>query len=277
MNEWQDRLPLLVAECATSWNLVLGERLGGDTEAFVIAVTCRGRPCVLKLNPPDPESELEADALRCYAGLGAARLIESDRQRGALLLERLTPGGSLWTVADEADADAVAAAVLAELWLAQPAVGFRPLADAAAEWAALLPPLWRSLGRPFPRRLLDLALAAARELPASPQHSVLLHQDLHGGNILRDGDGWRAIDPKPLVGDAAFDLASLLRDRRPELAVDPDPAGRVRRRFRRLTALTGVDRERARGWGVLHALAWGVDTDGADPVMVACAEWIAAA
>jgi hypothetical protein len=33
----------------------------------------------------------------------------------------------------------------------------------------------------------------------------------------------------------------------------------------------GLDRERARLWGIVHALAWGVDADGADPEMVACA------
>ena len=33
----------------------------------------------------------------------------------------------------------------------------------------------------------------------------------------------------------------------------------MRRRFDALTESTAVDRERARGWGIVHALAWGMD------------------
>jgi streptomycin 6-kinase len=41
--------------------------------------------------------------------------------------------------------------------------------------------------------------------------------------LLDDARGWLAVDPEPLVGERAFDCASLLRDRRPELLRDPDP------------------------------------------------------
>jgi streptomycin 6-kinase len=99
---------------------------------------------------------------------------------------------------------------------------------------------------------------------------VVLHQDLHGGNVLKGRD-WLAIDPKPLVGEPAFDLASLLRDRR------PTTHGRIRRRLDLLTAETGTDRERAREWGIAHALAWGLEPDRAHPMHLACAQWLAEA
>ena len=40
---------------------------------------------------------------------------------------------------------------------------------------------------------------------------LLLHGDLHPGNILRVGDGRRivAIDPRPCIGDPAMDLTDL--------------------------------------------------------------------
>jgi hypothetical protein len=44
---------------------------------------------------------------------------------------------------------------------------------------------------------------------------VLLHQDFHGANVLLSDRGWLAIDAKPLVGEREFDVASLVRDRRP--------------------------------------------------------------
>jgi streptomycin 6-kinase len=100
---------------------------------------------------------------------------------------------------------------------------------------------------------------------------VLLHQDLHGGNVLRAERGWLAVDPKPLVGDAAFDAASYLRDRRWLLGGNDD-LRRVRRRLDLLAERTGLDRERMRRWGIAHALAWGHGPDGWDAAMVRCAE-----
>ena len=102
---------------------------------------------------------------------------------------------------------------------------------------------------------------------------MVAHQDFHSGNVLRaTREPWLAIDPKPVVGEREFDTASLLRDRRWELRADPDPETRIRRRLDQLAADLDLDRERMRGWGIAHALAWEPDED-----MVACARWLAAA
>jgi streptomycin 6-kinase len=124
---------------------------------------------------------------------------------------------------------------------------------------------------------VEQAVALARDLGSSQGESVVLHQDYHGGNVLRsEREPWLAIDPKPLVGEREFDAASLLRDRRDELVADPRPQRRVRRRLDLLAAELGLDRERMRGWGIVHALAWGVSGIGkVEEDMVACAHWLA--
>jgi streptomycin 6-kinase len=62
-----------------------------------------------------------------------------------------------------------------------------------------------------------------------------------------------------------------------ELVVDPHPVARVRQRLDQLSSDLGLDRERMRGWGVAHALAWGLDDDGLHVAMVACARWFTSA
>jgi streptomycin 6-kinase len=70
----------------------------------------------------------------------------------------------------------------------------------------------------------------------------------------------------PPQGERAFDVASLLRDRRWDVR-----AGVIRRRLDLLAFELDLDRERMRGWGIVHALYWGVDEDKLEPDMVECA------
>lgn len=271
---WLERLPRLVAECAELWSLRLTEPFEAHISYVAPAELPDGRRVVLKVNFPEPESEREPDALLHWNGDGAVRLFAHDPSRRALLVERCEPGTQLWQVPDEEEANRAAAAVLRRLWRPPPAEhAVRLLADQAASWAAELPARWEGLGRPFERALLEEAVGFLRDAGPSQGEPVLLHQDFHGGNVLRaTREPWLAIDPKPLVGEREFDTASLLRDRRPELLGDPGAAARMRRRLDQLAAGLDLDRERMCGWGVAHALAW-----NGDEGMIACARLLAAA
>lgn len=46
---------------------------------------------------------------------------------------------------------------------------------------------------------------------ADPHDVVVLHGDIHHGNVLDGGErGWRAIDPKGLLGERTFDFVNIL-------------------------------------------------------------------
>ena len=145
---------------------------------------------------------------------------------GRSLVERCKPGTRLWETRDGDDVTRIVAGVLRRLWK-PPRDGhpFRLLADAAAEWAEELPRGWEELGRPYEESFLEEAVAFLREAGPAQGEQVVLHQDLHGGNVLQaQREPWLAIDPKPLVGEREFDTASFLRDRRWELRKRPRPA-----------------------------------------------------
>jgi streptomycin 6-kinase len=277
--DWLDRLPRLASECAEKWSLRLDAPFEPATISLVVPATLPdGSAAVLKLAFPEPESAEEPDALAAWDGRGAVRLLARDEARSALLVERCVPGTQLWAEADEARANVIAAAVLRRLWR-EPVEDhpFRLLADVASEWEETIPAAWERLGRPCERSLLDLALDALRDLRSSQPEVLILHQDFHGGNVLAaEREPWLAIDPKPLVGERAFDAASLLRDRRADLARDPHPVRTVTRRLDLLSDALDVDRARMRGWGIVHALAWGLGETVYEDV-VACARWLAAA
>jgi streptomycin 6-kinase len=231
-----------------------------------------GTPAVLKISFPEPESEHEGSALAHWDGRGAVRLLAHDPERRALLIERCSPGDQLWAVEDDDEVTVAAATVMHRLWRPPPIDHpFRLLANEAARWAVDLPSQWSGLGRPFEQRLVDEAVAACLELSGSQDVSVVLHQDLHAGNILRAArEPWLAIDPKPLVGERPFDAAALLRDRLSGLA-EPIARALVRRRLDILIERLGLDRERTRRWGIAHALAWGVSGSKVCPDMIVAA------
>lgn len=270
MEHWRQRAPQLAQECAELWSLTLGEAYEYSFVSIAVRAELRdGTRAVLKIGWPHPEAEHEAAALAHYDGRGAVRLLEDDAARSALLLERCEPGTPLWEIADDEEATRIAAAALRRLWSAPVAVGhpFRHLADEAEGWTEQLRRDWEALGRPFERELVDAASSAARELASSQPDLVLCHQDFQGSNVLRaQREPWLAIDPKPIVGEPAFDVASLLRDRRWDIRADV-----IRRRLDLLAAELDLDRERMRGWGIVHALYWGVGPAKVEADMLECA------
>ena len=272
--EWLASLPKLVEGCVSRWALTLAPPFEPAHISLVVPATLPdGRAAVLKVNFPDEESEHEATALAHWCGDGAVGLIAEDHASRALLVERCIPGDQLWSVEDDEEATRIAASVLHLLWRPAPAAApYRLLADEAARWARELPDAWADLGKPFERGLLDEAVAACLELGADEGELVVLHQDFHGGNVLRaERAPWLAIDPKPLLGEREFDAASLLRDRRDELG-RVDDGRRLRRRLEILEDELGLDRERMRRWGIAHALAWGISGDKLEGDMIRCAE-----
>jgi streptomycin 6-kinase len=226
-----------VQAAAERWSLAIGEPYEQGVGGHTTRATLRdGTPVVLKLVHPHRESEHEADALRAWDGDGAIRLLARDGD--ALLLERCEPGTPLSAAGQDAALD-VLIGLLPRLW--RPAgEPFHSLADEAAWWYPKLPRT----------RIGDAAREAIDALAPTQGEQVLLHQDLHGDNVLAaDREPWLAIDPKPLAGARA--VAPIVRSR--ELG---ESKRDVLHRFDRLTSELGLDRERARGWTIAQTVAW---------------------
>ncbi|MFI6862058.1 aminoglycoside phosphotransferase family protein [Streptomyces sp. NPDC050421] len=220
-----------------------------------------GRRAALKLQPVDEETVGEPVALRLWgeASAGAVELLEYDAGSGAMLLERLDGGRALSGVADAREAVRVVAGLLAGLTAVRVAegAGLRGLGEAAARMVEAAPGVAGQLVDAGERRLVADCAAAVREVAGEPGDR-LLHWDLHFGNVLAGRGGqWVAIDPKPLVGDAGFELFPAL--------VDRFDAAEAVWRFDLLTGVLGLDRGRARAWTlgrVLQNACWDTEEGG---------------
>ncbi|MDQ2898893.1 MAG: aminoglycoside phosphotransferase family protein [Acidobacteriota bacterium] len=157
-----------------------------------------GRHVVLKAGFIEDESRHEGDALEFWNGSGAVQRLDGDPDSGALLLERIYPGAALEDFADREAAIGIACRLLRRLWKPiGPDHPFDLVADLATEWSKYLP---------------GEAAELCRELAASQEDATVVNRDFHLGNILAsDREPWLVIDPKPLVGEPAFDTGHLLR------------------------------------------------------------------
>src|SRR5579862_523305 len=178
---------------AREWGLDLGEPFAFSNVSYVAPAG----DAVLKVAwEGDDESLHEGDALALWDGNGAVRLLR--RARRALLEERALPGDDL-SALPEREATAIAVDIATQLWRpAQPP--FRPV----------LPEVTRWLDRA--EREGSELVPLARQLLATldPRSEWLVHGDLHHHNLIRRGDQFVAIDPKPYLADREFDLPAFL-------------------------------------------------------------------
>src|SRR6266853_5577624 len=71
--------------------------------------------------------------------------------------------------------------------------------------------------------LVREGLRLFNDLPRTASTEVLLATDLHAGNVLRsEREPWLVIDPKPFVGDPAYDATQHLFNCEARLRADPE-------------------------------------------------------
>jgi streptomycin 6-kinase len=243
---WRAALPELVNTLAADWGLDLGEPYepGGTSAWIAPARGSGGEDLVLKVGWRHMEAEEEADALRLWDGDGAVRCLAVRKleEAQALLLERCRPGTQLKDALAEPEQDVVIAGLLRRFWGHEPPEGspFRPLEAMCDYWAEGLEAAIGAANSDT--GLARHALTLLRELPASAREGVLLCTDLHAGNVLSaEREAWLAIDPKPFVGDPAFDpVQHMLNCGR----LLHDPAALAER----MATLLELDSERVRLW-----------------------------
>jgi streptomycin 6-kinase len=248
---WWERLPAAIADLAARWELVVGDAVGhGNTSLVVRCRRADGRHAMLKLTPDAELGTAEAWALRRWQPSGRVPLVWGhDASLGALLLEAIpseTPLSELGR--------AVALDEVANLIGGLHRSGAPVVADGVESLAARVEFIFEHWIERHRRRgeavtgavpvdRLRRGCELARALAADAGEPVLLHGDLHPGNVLDGGAvrGLVAIDPRPCVGDAAVDAVDWVF-----WAVD-DP-GAWESRSRDLAGALGLDHERLWAW-----------------------------
>jgi streptomycin 6-kinase len=167
--------------------------------------------------------------------------LRHDRARRAMLLERATPGDDLATFPED-EAMPVAVAAAKRFW--RPATRGRP---------------FRWIGDQIPRWLDNAGeyelVRIARDLYASlkPSDRTLVHGDFHHHNLLRHGERWVVIDPKPMVGEPEFDVPTFLWN-----PIGHQPTRDYVEQWIAAFAAAGLDADRIRRWAIIRGTYQGL-------------------
>jgi streptomycin 6-kinase len=226
------------------WDLVPDGEPIETPSSLLLAVRHNGVPAMLKI--AREEEERRGGALMAWwNGDGAAKVLA--RHGEALLLERATGPRSLAamvTDGQDEEASRILCGVAARLHA--PRRGSPPDLMPLTRWFEALAPAARTQGG-----LLAQADSVAQALLADPRDVVMLHGDIHHGNVLDGRErGWLAIDPKGLLGERTFDFVNILRNPDATVALAP---GRFDRQAEVLAAAASLERRRLLDWTLAFA------------------------
>lgn len=225
-----------------------GQPLETYTSQLLPVVTKDGQKAILKLTDDDSERN-GCELMVWWNGNGAAKVLA--HAAGAILLERATGAGSLadmsWS-GNDAQACRIICHAASRLHL--PRNASTPALTPLLYWFRCLAPAAKKHGG-----ILTHCAEVANVLLSSPQNEVVLHGDLHHGNILDFGTkGWLAIDPKGLVGERGFDYANIftnpdLADPTKPVAIEPEIFAQ---RVNIVSEIAKIERQRLLMW----IIAW---------------------
>lgn len=275
---WDASAAELVGTMLNRWNLTAGEAfVGGEAAAVLRVTTSDGTSAVLKVGFPHVESIWEAVALEGWGPELAPRVLRQDAWTWSLLLEDVLPGIPLLRYQVPPKDAMRSAARLHRVLASRPvpdgiprlADAMRPFHDKAVSRLRQHLPLLGENGD-----VLEEGLAVFRDLLEAPAAEAFLHGDYNPGNVISSAKGWRAIDPSPMRGDAAFDLWPLVSQLGSPWT-NPHPERVLAEQLQFAAEIAEVDQRRAAQWGFARAalnISWLLDDEDARAALAAMRE-----
>lgn len=250
---WVDRLPNLLNELAERWQVSVQPPFKLSYNYVAPVKRANGSMAVLKVGFPNPQLRTEIEALRLYNGSSICKLLAYDAEKYALLLEYIQPGQPLWTLANNEQETIIAAQVMQKLWQPISSEYYAIFPSLAQYTSALLklPDFFDDGFGPFPRRLVETAVSLREELLANTIQPMLLHGDFHHENVLNaKRQPWLALDPKGVIGDAAYEIGAFLYNPNAERVTRSDLICRICV----FSEVLGIDKQRLISWGIVQAV-----------------------
>ena len=252
LQSWHKSLPALLSKYVQRWDLEIAVPFENLSYNYAAPVTrADGTLAVIKTGFSCEGLRAEIAALRHFAGRGMVHLYEADADDCIFLLERVSPGESLWDVDDKQATD-ILLDLMPKLW--KPYRGEYPF-PTVADWGKGFVDLRTRHHGVLDAKLVDKAENLFADLLSSSDEAVLLHGDLHQGNLLSaTREFYLAIDPKGVLGEPCYEVGTFLRNPASDLLKRENPRALLMRRIDRIVERLGFDSQRVTAWGMAQAV-----------------------
>ena len=213
--KWLKNIPFILDKCKNYWKISIGPSNYKLSYNYITKVYLQNRKeAILKIGfPQEKELITEMEALLYFNKRCCVKMIDFNKELGAILLEKINPGTSLRTIQvnDDKKATEIAANLINNINIAIPKQHSFPK---IADWVKIFNNTNKlNIKSKLIINLVGKAKEIYQDLVKDSYDSLLLHGDLHHDNILYDRQkGWLAIDPKGVIGNPIFDFARLIQN-----------------------------------------------------------------
>lgn len=247
------------------WQLIADGEAIITHSSQLLPVRYQNQAAILKISTSEEERR-GASLMVWWNGKGAARVFLHDED--ALLMERAQGKASLQamvTTGHDDEASRIICSVVTQLHGQHKSP---PKLLALSDWFSNLEAAASQFGGLFKQSHI-----VANELLNNPEDIVVLHGDIHHGNILDFGPrGWLAIDPKHLQGERGYDYANLFCNPNQTIATKP---GRLLQQLQIVAEAAQLNRQRLLKWIFAYAglsAAWSLEDKQSAELALAVAE-----
>ncbi|WP_010192173.1 aminoglycoside phosphotransferase family protein [Bacillus sp. m3-13] len=247
---WLQDFDSLIEYCEEKWRLKVLAPFDLSYNFVAPAKKMDGAQVVLKLSLPNKEIRSEVEALSFFAGEGMVQVIDTDVEKGILMLERLSPGHTLATLENEVEATEIAAGIMKSLWVPETPDSRLPQIEEREQSLIKFYKAHPTGKAPITQDLLQKAIHTFQRLLQEKKERYILHGDLHHYNILKSHSSWVAIDPKGLVGEREYDTIQFLLNNLPDQDIEPILSERIAVLVDNLK----LDERRILAWGFAHSV-----------------------
>ncbi|QNO15518.1 hypothetical protein HYG86_12435 [Alkalicella caledoniensis] len=210
---WLENLDQTIHLCKEKWNLTnctLSKDLSMNLICFADS---KYGHVALKVGVPHRDLFTEMEALSIYKGRNICNLYDYDVDLGALLLERIRPGVQLLSLENTSERIAIASELITKLPISIDRDGKHSL-PYYRDWIQRAFARSRRENKVGNKMLsyINVAEDLFNRIENQSSKRALLHGDLHHENILRTSNGWKAIDPKGVIGLPYMESARFMEN-----------------------------------------------------------------
>lgn len=207
---WLESLPKTVLGLSQKYELSKLVPVDNLSYNYVLSGVQGNCSIILKLGLDNAGLKQEHAALKAFSKFGAPKVLAEED--GMILLEQVLPGTLLKSYFPKNDDEATHIACDIMKLLHQSPI---PESNNFPHVNNYIETLNKDYS--IPTQYLNKAKGTLNQLIQTSDNQVLLHGDLHHDNILKNGNSWLVIDPKGIISEPAYEIATFIYNPIPEM------------------------------------------------------------